>query len=86
MPARRLSRARTSALAQIAEKCRAVTPADLNSPCVDGASAMAEVAACVLAQHATHVEQMVGAEYRDACGMLAAVALDGAYPSVCGGP
>ena len=73
-----LARARTRADGQIARKCDGVTPDDINRPCDISATSTAETIACVLDQHFISVQEMIAAEYRDACAMAAP-----ALPAVC---
>jgi hypothetical protein len=78
-----LAKARASATAAIAKSCVGITPAAIGSPCNPSAADIAAVTACVLDDHQQQVEQMVRAEYRDACTILRSVNLDEAFPDVC---
>jgi len=86
-PPSKFAKARAAALQKIGKKCAApLTPADLNSPCILAAATFADVATCLLDDHAINVQEMIRAEYRDACAMLTAVGLDAAYPTACVSP
>lgn len=78
-----LARARASAAKAIAKGCVGVAPAAIGSPCDPSAADVAALTSCVLGDHLQHVQQMVRAEYRDACTILRAVGLDAAFPDVC---
>lgn len=58
-------------------------PVDLGSPCDAMATTIPELADCVLHEHTTRVEQMIAAEYRDACDILTAVGLQDVFPAAC---
>jgi len=47
------------------------------------ATTIPELADCVLHEHTTRVEQMIAAEYRDACDILTAVGLQDVFPAAC---
>lgn len=85
-PQSKLAKAAARFTAKLAAKCGGVTPADLDHPCDHGAADMASVAECILARHEAGVEQLVRTEYADACTLLRAVGLDGAFPEVCAAP
>jgi hypothetical protein len=78
--------ARAKALAKMAKKCAGLVPADINSPCDAAAATMEDVASCVLVDRLRRVQEMVRAAYRDACGIVSAVALDAQYPALCSTP
>jgi hypothetical protein len=78
-----LSKARATAASKITSSCSGLTPADINSPCDAGAADFAAVAACVLDHHELQVEEMVKAEYRDACAIINSLGLAGLYPEFC---
>jgi hypothetical protein len=84
--ASKVARFRAKSLAKIAAKCDGLTPADLNGPCDASASTLADVAACVVDNHLQRVEEMVRAEYRDACGIASAVDVDTDYTALCAAP
>lgn len=44
---------------------------------------MSQLATCVLAQHTTEIEEMVSAEYANACGLLQTTGLATQYPVAC---
>lgn len=82
-PGSKLAKARASAAALIERSCAGLTPADVDSPCDAGAADFAAVSQCILDGHQTHVEEMIGAEYRRACVILNAVNLAAAFPDLC---
>jgi cysteine-rich repeat protein len=86
-PASVLVRARAKILARVATRCRGLGPSEINStPCSQTASSVAEVALCLLDQHAASVESMVAAEYGDVCGLLTFYDLGVGLPALCVAP
>lgn len=86
-PASKVDGARAKAVAKVQSKCPApLVSAGLESPCDAGATTFADVAACVLDHNLEQVQEMVRAEYADACGIATGVALEGDYPVVCDAP
>jgi hypothetical protein len=63
--------------------CSGLTPADIHSPCSAGATTFGEVASCLVDNHETKVEEMVAAEYANACELISAVGLDTSFPALC---
>jgi len=86
-PASKIDNARAKAVTKVQAKCPApLTPADLNGPCDAGATTLADVATCVLDHNLEQVQEMVRAEYADACGIATGAALASDYPVVCDAP
>jgi cysteine-rich repeat protein len=82
-----LSRARAKVLSQVATKCKGITSTDINSPCNGASTTIAEVANCILDQHAVSVSNMVAVEYRDTCGLLSVFNFSAPFAALCtGGP
>lgn len=78
-----VAKARAGAETAITKSCDGISPADINSPCDGAAANLAATIACVLDDHRERVEQMIAAEYSDACTILRSVDLDGTFPDVC---
>jgi hypothetical protein len=78
-----LAKARASAASSIAKSCGGTAPADIHAPCDAGATTIAATASCVLGDHRRRAEQMIAAEYADACTILRSVGFDGSFPEVC---
>jgi hypothetical protein len=78
-----VAKARTGAASTIDKSCGGIAPADIHSPCDAGATTIAATTSCVLADHRRRAEQMIVAEYADACTILRSVGLDASFPDVC---
>jgi hypothetical protein len=78
-----LSKARATAASKITGSCSGLVPADIDSPCDGAATDFVAIANCVLDDHQLHVEQMVKAEYRDACAIINSVGLLSSFPELC---
>lgn len=78
-----VAKARAGATASIDKSCAGVAPADIDSPCDAGATTIAATTSCVLDDHRRRAEQMITAEFADACTILRSVGLDASFPDVC---
>lgn len=78
-----VAKARAAAASSIAKSCGSLLPADINSPCDAGATTIAATTTCVLDDHRRRAEQMIAAEYADACTILRSVGLEASFPDVC---
>jgi hypothetical protein len=78
-----VAKARATAASKIASSCSGLVPADINSPCDGAATDFVAVASCVLDDHQLRVEQMVKAEYRDACAIINSVGLLASFAELC---
>jgi hypothetical protein len=78
-----LGKARATAASKIVSSCNGLTPADVNSPCDAGATDFTATATCVLDDHELQVEDLVKAEYRDACALISSVGLLSSFPGFC---
>lgn len=78
-----VAKARAGAASSIDKSCGGIAPADINAPCDAGVTTIAATAACVLDDHRRRAEQMITAEYADACTILRSVGLDSTFPEVC---
>lgn len=82
-PASKVGKAIAKLQSGVTDKCGALTPADVGSPCDGAATTFAQVATCLVTQHLTGVGDLVAAAYGPACALISAVGLDTSYPALC---
>jgi hypothetical protein len=78
-----IAKAHAAAATSIGKSCGSLLPANINSPCDAGATTIAATTTCVLDDHRRRAEQLIAAEYSDACTILRSVSLETAFPDVC---
>lgn len=86
-PPSKIDKKRAVATQKILDKCGSpLSPPSIGSPCDPLAANFTDTAGCIVDQHLEQVQEMLRAEFADACGIAVAAGIVGDYPLLCSAP